>query len=478
MNPDNVVTRFPPSPTGDLHLGGARTALFNWLLARRHGGKFVLRIEDTDRERSSDEATQGILEAMEWLGLDWDEGPYFQTRRLDIYRAEIDRLLSEGKAYWCHCSPETLKAKREAALAAKKKPNYDRTCRDKGLGPAEGAVVRLKIPIDGATTYNDLIMGPIRIENQEMDDLVILRSDGWPTYHLACVVDDVTMGVTHVIRGQDHVNNTPRQILIYQALGAELPRFGHVPMIHGQDGAKLSKRHGATNVMAYKEMGVLPEALLNYLVRLGWSHGDEEIFSREEMIAKFDVANIGRSAGVFNMEKLLWLNQHYLMAADNDRLAGLSLPFFEAQGISPDRAKVESILDLFKPRAKTLVELAEQAAFIFVAPTEYEPKGVRKQFTPQAAEMLERLAERLQDNPFTEPALDESIRAFAGELGVGLGKVAQPLRLALTGRTASPGIFEIMAALGKDETLARIAAARRYIDSLGEKELDKPGGQS
>lgn len=466
MNPDKVVTRFPPSPTGDLHLGGARTALFNWLYARRHNGRFVLRIEDTDRLRSTEEATAGILEAMEWLGLDWDEGPHYQSRRMDIYRSRVDELLARGEAYWCHCSAETLKAKRDAAMAAKQTPVYDLTCRDKDLGPAEGAVVRLKTPTTGSTAYTDLVMGPMRFDNTELDDLVILRSDGTPTYHLACVVDDVEMGMTHIIRGQDHVKNTPRQILIYQALGAEIPEFGHVPMIHGADGGKLSKRHGATNVMAYRDMGFLPEALLNYLVRLGWSHGDEEIFSPERLKEIFDLDHIGKSPGVFNQEKLVWLNQHYIMEADNSRLAGLLVPLFEKKGIEVDPERLAGVLEMFKPRAKVLPDLVDQAAFLFSPITEYEAKGERKQFKLPAAPILENLAARLADSPFDEADVEARVRNMAEEEGLKLGTIAQPARLALTGRTASPGIFEVFAALGRDEALARLKQAVDRINEL------------
>ena len=463
MSQDQVVTRFPPSPTGELHLGGARTALFNWLFARGRGGKFILRIEDTDRQRSTQEATEGILKALEWLGLDWDEGPYFQSQRTEIYRARAEKLVEAGRAYWCHCSPETLEVKRNQALAEKRKPLYDRTCRDKGLGPAQGAVVRVAIPPDGATVYQDYIMGPIRTDHRELDDLIILRSDSTPTYHFAVVVDDVEMGVNWIIRGQDHVNNTPRQIQIYQALGAELPNFAHVPMIHGQDGAKLSKRHGATSVMVYQEQGYLPQAMVNYLVRLGWSHGDEEIFSRQELIDLFDLESVGRSAGIFDLEKLQWLNSHYLREAEDTSLAELMLPFYSELGVKPEKKRIIPCLELFKPRAKTLVEVAEQSLFLFTPPTGYDPKGAKKVFKPQAADLLQELTEKLAEAEFSEEALDALFRSLAQEKEIKLGALAQPARLALTGRTASPGLFEIMALLGREETLSRLAKAREYI---------------
>jgi glutamyl-tRNA synthetase len=332
-----IRTRFPPSPTGFLHIGGARTALFNWLFARQQGGSFILRIEDTDQARSTDEATRAILEGLEWLGLDWDEGPFFQSQRTEIYRQFISDLLDQGKAYYCDCSSELLEKKRETARATGRKPKYDGTCRKKALGPGPQTVVRLKNPLTGSTGFDDLIRGPIVFPNEELDDLILARSDGSPTYHLAVVVDDITMEITHIIRGDDHLNNTPRQIQIYQALGRPLPFFGHVPMILGADKTRLSKRHGATSVLAYKEMGFLPQALINYLVRLGWAHGDEEIFSRQEMIEKFSLSQVGKSAGVFNQEKLLWLNSHYIKESDNRELAVLLAPFLQGKGFrDPD----------------------------------------------------------------------------------------------------------------------------------------------
>ena len=333
-NTPRVRTRFPPSPTGALHLGGARTALFNWLFARHHGGEFVLRLEDTDRQRSQDEHVRGILAAMDWLGLDYDEGPYYQTKRLERYRQAIDQMLEQGRAYWCHCSPEELDKQREAAMAVGGKPMYDGSCRDKNLGPAPGAVVRFKGPRTGSTTFLDLVKGPITFDHKELDDLIILRSDGWPTYHLAVVVDDIDMGITHVIRGDDHVNNTPRQILLYQAMDAELPKFAHVPMILGPDKTKLSKRHGATAVIDFQQMGYLPEAMINALARLGWSHGDQERFTRQELIDYFGLEAVGRSAAVFDTDRLLHLNQQYIQESDPARLAQLLPPFLAARGIT------------------------------------------------------------------------------------------------------------------------------------------------
>ena len=378
-----IRTRFPPSPTGYLHIGGARTALFNWLFARQQGGTFVLRIEDTDVARSTEENTRVILEGLQWLGLDWDEGPFFQTQRLDFYRRYVRELLDGGQAYYCHCTPELLEQKRGQARAEGRKPKYDGTCRDQGLGPAPGAAVRLKAPSSGVTRLDDLIKGPVVFQNEELDDLILARGDGMPTYHLAVVVDDITMDITHVIRGDDHVNNTPKQIQIYQALGHPLPQYAHVPMILGPDKTKLSKRHGAVSVLAYREMGILPEALINTLVRLGWAHGDEEIFSREEMIAKFSLEQVGKSAGIFNPEKLLWLNSHYLKESSDEKLAGLVAPFIEARGHpTDDFSYLARVAGTLKARSKTLVEMAEAADFYFQEELSYPPEAVQKILHP------------------------------------------------------------------------------------------------
>ena len=462
---EEVRTRFAPSPTGYLHIGGARTALFNWLLARSRGGTFILRIEDTDVQRSTEEATAAILEAMAWLGLDTDEGPYFQSRRRQVYLDHIQKLLDEGRAYYCHCSPEQLKARKDQAFKEGRKPKYDGLCRDKGLGPAPGAVVRFKGPLGGTTSWADLIKGPIAWDNSELDDLVILRSDGQPTYNLAVVADDVTMGITHVIRGDDHVNNTPRQILLYQALGAPLPRFGHVPMILGPDKKRLSKRHGAMSVTAYRDMGYLPEALVNYLVRLGWSHGDQEIFSPQELIEKFSLENVGRSAGVFDPEKLLWLNAHYIKESDPARLADLAWPILEEKGLNAsDREYLSRALVTLQPRAKTVIELAEQAGFYLAGEIEYEPKAAQKFLKASLAPVLAELIERLEAlESFTEQGLEDLIRSLAEAHDLKLGQIAQPVRVALTGRTASPGLFEVMGVLGKARVLARLGQAEKYM---------------
>jgi glutamyl-tRNA synthetase len=462
---ETVITRFAPSPTGYLHIGGARTALFNWLFARHHRGVFILRIEDTDLERSTEESIKAILDAMAWLGMDWDRGPFYQTQRMALYRDYVQKLLDSGHAYWCACSAEEVERRRQEALKAGRKPKYDGRCRDKGLGPGSGRVVRFRCPQAGTTVLNDLIKGPIEFDNAELDDLVILRSDGMPTYNFAVVVDDVSMGITHVIRGDDHVNNTPRQILLYHALGAPLPRFAHVPLILGQDRTRLSKRHGATSVMAYKEMGFLPEALVNYLVRLGWSYGDQEIFSREELIEKFDLDRVGSSAAVFDMEKLLWLNAHYIREKPTAALRELVKPFLRALNLpEKDDDFLQKAVATVQPRSRTLKEMAEALRFYMVDEVSYDEQAARKFLTPDMLQAFRLLMERLEvSDGFTEQGLEKIFRDTAEELGVKLGKIAQPVRVALTGVTASPGLFEIIDILGKDVVLRRLQKACTYI---------------
>jgi len=462
---ETVITRFAPSPTGYLHIGGARTALFNWLFARHHRGVFILRIEDTDLERSTEESIKAILDAMAWLGMDWDRGPFYQTQRMALYRDYVQKLLDSGHAYWCACSAEEVERRRQEALKAGRKPKYDGRCRDKGLGPGSGRVVRFRCPQAGTTVLNDLIKGPIEFDNAELDDLVILRSDGMPTYNFAVVVDDVSMGITHVIRGDDHVNNTPRQILLYHALGAPLPRFAHVPLILGQDRTRLSKRHGATSVMAYKEMGFLPEALVNYLVRLGWSYGDQEIFSREELIEKFDLDRVGSSAAVFDMEKLLWLNAHYIREKPTAALRELVKPFLRALNLpEKDDDFLQKAVATVQPRSRTLKEMAEALRFYMVDEVSYDEQAARKFLTPDMLQAFRLLMERLEvSDGFTEHGLEKIFRDTAEELGVKLGKIAQPVRVALTGVTASPGLFEIIDILGKDVVLRRLQKACTYI---------------
>jgi len=461
MTTDKVITRFPPSPTGYLHIGGARTALFNWLYARQKGGTFILRIEDTDKERSTEEATNAILDSMKWLGLDWDEGPYFQSQRNDIYEEHIARLLSAGKAYHCHCTPEELETRRKEAMDKGLKPKYDGKCRDLGLGPAPGSVVRLKSPQSGRTVFHDLVKGPVSFDNEELDDLILKRSDGSPTYHLAVVVDDITMGLTHIIRGDDHVNNTPRQILIYQALGEPLPQYAHVPMILGPDKTRLSKRHGATSVLAYRDMGYLPHALINALVRLGWSYGDQEKFTMDELIEKFSLENVGKSAGVFNAEKLLDLNAQYIRESETSFLAQAIIPFLEDLGFKDlDQGLVTGAVETLKQRSRTLVEMAEAARFYFQEDITYEEKGDKKFLKPNILDHLEDITARLgKATDFSEKGLEDIFVAFLEERQIKLGKVAQPMRVALTGKTASPGLFEIMTVLGRDEVVSRLEKA-------------------
>ena len=465
MTQEQIITRFPPSPTGYLHIGGARTALFNWLFARQKGGKFILRIEDTDKERSTEDATNAILESMEWLGLDWDEGPYFQSQRGNIYNAFIDRLLEAGQAYHCHCPPEELDKKRHAAKSRGLKPKYDGKCRELGLEQTTGSVVRLKTPISGQTRFNDLVKGPIRFDNDELDDLILKRSDGSPTYHMAVVADDISLGINFIIRGDDHVNNTPRQILIYQALKEPIPQYAHVPMILGPDKTRLSKRHGATSVLAYRDMGYLPHALLNALARLGWSYGDQEKFTREELVEKFSLENVGKSAGVFNREKLLDLNAWYIRETSDEILADNVMPFLQRLGVeNPDKEKLKKAVNTLKPRSKTLVEMAENALFYFKDDLTYEEKGDKKFLKPNIVESLIDIQDRLQKiSGFKQSDLEKMFVQFLEDKEIKLGKIAQPLRVALTGKTASPGIFEVMEVLGKETVLNRLSAVITHI---------------
>lgn len=466
MTRDGTVrTRFAPSPTGYLHIGGARTALFSWLHARHTGGKFILRVEDTDAQRSTEESSLQILNAMEWLGLDWDEGPIFQSQRLDLYRSHIQRLLDEGKAYWCECTPEELEAKRKTALEKGEKPKYDLTCRGKSLGPGPGRVVRIALPSSGATSFDDMIKGRITVDNAELDDFILLRSDGMPTYNLVVVIDDALMNITHVIRGDDHVNNTPRQVLIYQAFGFDLPFFAHVPMILGADKTRLSKRHGATSVTAYKDMGYLPEALVNYLVRLSWSHGDQEIFSRQELIGLFDIHDVGRSAAVFNPEKLLWLNHHYIKTGDPDRIAGLLPEFLQARGYPvPEPSYLARVVTDVRERTKTLEEVVEFGDFYF-ADREPPEELCEKFFTPGIRDAFRMLVQRLENTDFSrKEALEEAVQALLNETGLKFKVLAQPMRVALTGKTVSPGIFEVLATLGRDRAMPRLKRALSYLE--------------
>lgn len=464
---EQIITRFPPSPTGYLHLGGARTALFNWFYARHNKGRFVLRIEDTDRVRSTQESVDAIFDAMEWLGLDWDDGPYFQSQRFDLYEKYIDKLLESGQAYYCTCSPERLDAMRKEALASGGKPKYDGTCREKGLSPSGDAVVRFKAPVTGTTVVRDVIKGNIAFQNTEMDDFIIRRSDGTPTYNFVVVVDDITMGINTIIRGDDHVNNTPRQIQLYRALEAELPTFGHVPMVLGADRTRLSKRHGAMSVTAYRDMGFLPDALINYVMRLGWSHGDQEFFTREELVEKFNLDNIGTSAGIFDPDKLLALNGEHIKAMPPEKLAPLLLPYLKDKGYAAEQGPyLTAIIPTLNTRSKTLVEMAEGASFYYEEPITFEEKAAKKFLKPNALEPLKQLQAQLEGlEPFDEANLENAFKAVMAETGLKLGKIAQPVRVALTGKTMSPGIFEVIHVLGRDKSLHRIKAAITHIES-------------
>ncbi len=461
-----VKVRFAPSPTGHLHIGGARTALFNWLFARHHKGTFVLRIEDTDTSRSTDEYIEAIIEGMKWLGLDWDEGPYRQTTRFDIYRDYVDKLLKAGKAYYCYCTPEDLEQRRQEALAQGRTPKYDNRCRYlKEPVPGRAAAVRFMMPQEGRTIVNDLIKGTIEFENNILEDMVILRSDGTPTYNFVVVVDDIDMQITHVIRGDDHVNNTPKQMHIYKAFGWEVPEFAHLPMILGADKTRLSKRHGATSVMAYQDMGYLPDALVNYLVRLGWAYGDQEVFTREELVNYFSLESVGKSAAVFNPEKLLWLNSQYINGSAPEALAESIMPFLIRDGlISPngqfDRQWLSKAISSQKERSRTLVELAHSLRYYILDYVEIDPKAGDKFLKPEHIHLLSELRELLSGiSDFTAPEIEKAFISLAERHELKLGAIAQPARVAITGTTASPGIFEVMEVVGKEKVLKRLKKA-------------------
>lgn len=460
-----IRTRFAPSPTGLLHIGGVRTALFSWLYARRFGGDFILRIEDTDRERSTDAATQVILDGMAWLGLHSDEGPYFQTRRMDRYREVIGQFLQSGHAYHCYCSKEELEAMRARQTAAKQKPRYDGTCRDRREPrPGVEPVVRFRNPLDGNVVVEDVIHGNVAFDNAELDDLIIARSDGSPTYNFCVVVDDMDMRITHVIRGDDHLNNTPRQINMLKALGATLPVYAHVPMILGADGAKLSKRHGAVSVLQYREEGYLPEALLNYLVRLGWSHGDQEVFSLQDMTQLFDIRDVNKSASAFNPDKLLWLNQQHIMRSTPEYLATYLKPLLAASGVLvEDDRKLAAVAKAQQERAKTLKEMAQNSLFFFQELPGYDEKAAKKNLTADSVAALSAVMAKLSElQEWTAAAVHDAINQVASSLSVGLGKVAQPIRVAVSGTTVSPPIDATLEVLGRETTLARLERALEY----------------
>ncbi len=454
-----VVTRFAPSPTGHLHIGGARTAIFCWLLARHCNGKFLLRIEDTDKERSRQEYTDSILASMRWLGLDPDEPPVYQSARMDRYKEAVDRLVATGHAYWCGCTAGEVEAMREKARAQGMKPRYDGRCRDLGLGPGPGRVVRLRAPLAGPIVLHDLVKGDISVDASELDDMVLWRSDGTPTYNMAVVVDDVDMGVTHVIRGDDHVNNTHKQILLFEALGHPLPVFGHVPMILGPDRQKLSKRHGAKAAVEYEKDGLLPAALVNYLVRLGWSHGDQELFTIKELIAAFDGTNMNRAAASFDPEKLLWVNAHHMRETPVADLAAMTRRFMADDVKDADNARLEAAVALFQQRADTLVALAGavRALLLPAAALEYAPGAREKALTAATRPHLAALRGLFAALPeWTALALHEAMGAYVESNGLKFKAVGPVVRLAVLGSPGGPDLPEAMAVLGRDESLARM----------------------
>jgi glutamyl-tRNA synthetase len=472
---DTVRVRFAPSPTGSLHLGSARTALFNHLYARHEGGVFILRIEDTDVARSTESATAGLLDALAWLGLDWDEGPIYQSKRMSLYREAVEGFLRRGLAYRCICRPEELKARRQAALATGRPPGYDGRCRNRtDISADTPAAVRFKVDREGECSFRDLVKGTLRKQNVEIDDFVILRSDASPLFYLSGAVDDADMAVTHIIRGDDHVANTFKQILLFRALGAPEPAFAHLPLIHGLDKGRLAKRHGATSIQAYREQGTLPEALVNYLVRLGWSAGDQEIFTREELVEKFTLENVGQSPAIFNPEKLLWLNAYHLRAAPGEDLARRVTAFLEARDLPSigapggrDQAWLLRAIEAYRERSRTLVELAEALTPYLAGEVVYEPAAARllsEGVTGPLAEVGARLTAMTDLRP---SAVEPVFREIAAQYGLELGQVAQPVRVALIGKKIGPGIFDVIALMGHEKTLARIRRALAYIESRG-----------
>ncbi len=466
----SIKTRFAPSPTGYLHVGGARTALFSWLHAKKNQGNFVLRIEDTDLERSTQASVDAILEGMEWLGLDYDEGPFYQTHRFDRYKEIIQQLLDQGDAYHCYCSKDELDDLREQQMANKEKPRYNGKCRQsaevkEGVNP----VVRFRNPAEGVVTWVDAVKGNITVANQELDDLIIARSDGTPTYNLTVVVDDMDMGISDVVRGDDHVNNTPRQINILKALKAELPNYAHLPMILGDDGARLSKRHGAVSVMQYRDEGYLPEALLNYLVRLGWSHGDQELFTREEMIELFDLSNVNVAASAFNTEKLVWINHQYIMNSEPELVAKhlnwhMLQRGIDVQAQGPD---LQDVVKAQRERSKTLVEMADASIYFYKDFDEYDAKAAKKNFKVGTDEVLIKLLSEFSAlDTWSGTVLHGIVLATAEQLELKLGKVAQPLRVAVCGAGMSPSIDVTLELLGREKTLQRMERAIKYINSI------------
>lgn len=462
-----IRTRFAPSPTGSLHIGGARTAIFNWLYARHAGGEFILRIEDTDRERSTQESIDEILDAMEWLGLNWDEEPYRQSERLDIYKEHAEKLLQSGKAYKCYVTPEELQERRQKAQEKGEVFRYDRAWALENEGPGKPYAIRLLTPDNGTIEVQDALRGKVSFEATEIEDFVILKMDGFPTYNFAVVVDDATMGITDVIRGDDHLINTPRQELIYEALSLQMPHMTHVSMILGSDGKRLSKRHGATSVTEYREEGYLPEAVVNYLTRLGWSFGDQEIFTMDELVEKFTLANVGKSAAVFNPEKLEWLNSHYLRTKPPEEIAGLLMPLLKEKGINAGvDEKLVKIVNELTQRAKTLNDIADSLGYFYSDDVTYEEKADNKFLKPEILPALEDIDKGLSSlDDFSIDEMKGVFEKVMEDRDLKLGKLAQPVRVALTGGTVSPGIFEVMDILGKDEVLKRLDKAVAHISS-------------
>ena len=458
-----VRVRFAPSPTGFLHIGGVRTALFNWLYARQEHGVFILRIEDTDQSRSTDESIQAIVQGLKWVGLDWDEGPYRQTERMTLYREHAMALFERGQAYWCICKAEELEARRKEAEGKGQSPRYDGRCRTLGIThPSGDAALRFKAPQEGQTVVDDLIKGKVVFENNVLDDLIILRSNGYPTYNFSVVVDDALMHITHVVRGDDHLTNTPRQIPIFEALGFPVPRFGHLPMILGADKTRLSKRHGATSIMAYKTMGYLPEAMVNYLVRLGWSYGDQEIFTRQELIERFGWKHVQTSAAVFNPDKLLWMNAEYIKTSPPSEVAEALVSYLEQTDLKDQLQAVPKewlaqLVLLVRERTKTLVEMVDWVKPYFGEAVPLEDEAVKKYLTQAVAPVLKKLSDRIGSlSEFSKPALEGCFKSLVEEEGLKMGQLAQPVRVALTGRTASPGLFEVMEILGPERTRLRL----------------------
>lgn len=460
-----IRSRFAPSPTGYLHIGGARTALFSYLFARGKAGAFILRVEDTDRARSTSESVQAIFDSLRWLRIDWDEGPFFQSQRSDLYKERVRDLERRGRAYRCYCSTEELERKREAALREGRKPSYDRTCRNRTDRPAGPFVIRFRAAEFGETAFQDMIKGRVTFQNEELDDLIIARSDATPTYNFCVVVDDHEMAITHVIRGEDHLANTPKQIQLYEAMNYPVPAFAHVPLILGLDRTRLSKRHGATSVTAYRDQGFFPEAMINYLARLGWSYGDQEIFSITELLEKFAIEDVGKSAGVFDLEKLSWVNSHYMKTLPLERLVGDVRPFLEARGHRGlSEEWIAKMVATLRERARTLVELVDQASYYLGDAVAIDPKAGGKFLKPETRSLLLELAERLGSIPSWDTGSIQAVfEAIMAERRLGLGKIAQPVRVAVTGGTASPGIFEVLEVVGRERSLSRLRHAAATI---------------